>query len=98
MALDIPAEFLDHRIANFQALKGQATPASLIMQPTDDVVPGVRRRRARGWVPICTRDASAAGHRHLLPCAGVVSDQSSASADGVADNHIPDRGSVCLRR
>ena len=41
MALDIPAEFLDHRIANFQALKGQATPASLIMQPTDDVVPGV---------------------------------------------------------
>ena len=38
-------EFIDHRITNFQALAGHATPASLTLAPTDDAVAGVNAVR-----------------------------------------------------
>jgi hypothetical protein len=34
-------EFIDHRIGNFQALPGTATPSSLTITPGSDTVPGV---------------------------------------------------------
>lgn len=38
-------EFIDHRVSNFQALDGRATPASLALQPGPHAIPGVNSLR-----------------------------------------------------
>ena len=38
-------EFIDHRVSNFQALAGRATPASLALQPGQHAIPGVNSLR-----------------------------------------------------
>lgn len=45
-------EFIDHRIGNFQAMSGRATPASLALRPEPDALPGtnaVRIGRGRAF-------------------------------------------------
>ena len=49
-------EFIDHRIANFQALAGSPTPPSYTLDPSDQTLPGTRSVAISPW----------AGFEHVL--------------------------------